>query len=131
MRIQERRGDRQTEGLRLGVLDVHGDVPIRLPRKRGLDPRGVADQREAEGEDPGLPSRSQGCTGAAEEQVVARRVVAMKAKFRIEGDGRLYTTKPGAGPVHVTCAPVIACRACKIAGRGVKHRWFHEFPGFN
>ena len=53
--------------------------------KRGLDPKIPTDQREAEDEDPGLPACSQGCTGAAEEEVVARRPVAMKAKFRIEG----------------------------------------------
>ena len=72
--------------------------------KRGLDPKGSAEQREAEDEDPGLPARSQGCTGAAEEEVVARRLVAMKAKFRVEGDRRLYTTKPGAEPMDVVCA---------------------------
>ena len=48
-------------------------------------------------------------------------VVAMKAKFRIEGDRKLYTTKPGAEPNDVTCAPATACRACKNAGRGVQH----------
>ena len=96
--------------------------------KRGLDRKGSADPRETEGEDPGLPARSQGCTGAAEEEVVARRLVAMKAKFRVEGDRRLYTVKPGAEPMDVMCAPVTACRVCKNAGRGVKHHWFHECP---
>ena len=52
---------------------------------------------------------------------MARRLVAMKTKFRIEGDRRLYTMKLGAEPIDVTCAPVTACRACKNAGRGVKH----------
>ena len=102
-----------------------------LRGKRGLDPKGVADQREVEDEDPSLPARSQSCTGAAEEEVVARRLVAMKAKFRIEGDGRLYTTKPGAEPMDVTCAPVIACRVCKNAAWGVQHHCFHECPGFD
>ena len=45
----------------------------------------------------------------------------MKAKFRIEGDRRLYTTTPGAEPMVVTSAPATVCRACKNAGRGVKH----------
>ena len=99
--------------------------------KRGLDPKEAVDQREAEDNEPSLPARSQGCTGAAEEEVVARRLVAMKAKFKIEGDCRLYTTKPGAEPMDVTSAPVTACRACKNAGRGVKHHWFHECPGFD
>ena len=53
--------------------------------------------------------------------MVARRLAAMKAKFKIKGDRRLYTTKPGAEPMDVTCALVTACRACKDAGRGVKH----------
>ena len=43
----------------------------------------------------------------------------LKAKFRIEGDWRLYTTKPGAEAMDVACAPVTACRACKNAGWGV------------
>ena len=46
--------------------------------KRGLNPKGAADEREAEDENPSLPARSQGCTGAAEEEVVACRLVAMK-----------------------------------------------------
>ena len=58
-------------------------------------------------------------------------MVAMKTKFWIEGDRGLYATKPGAEPMDVTCAPVTACRACKNAGRGVKHHWFHECPGFD
>ena len=80
--------------------------------KRGLDPNWAVDQREAEDDEPGLLARSQGCTGAAEEEVVARRVAAMKAKFKVEGDRRLYTTKPGAEPMDMTCAPVTAGRAC-------------------
>ena len=63
--------------------------------------------------------------------MVARRLVAMKTKFRIEGDRRLYPTKPGAEPMDVMCAPMTACRACKNAGWGVKHHWFHECPGFD
>ena len=62
--------------------------------------------------------------------MVARRLPAMKAKFRIEGDRRLYTTQPGAELMDVTSAPVTASRACKNAGRGVKHHWFHECPAF-
>ena len=62
--------------------------------------------------------------------MVARRLAAMKAKFRVEGDRRPYTTKPGAEPMDVTSAPVTACRACKNARGGVKHHWFHECPGF-
>ena len=58
--------------------------------------------------------------------MVARRLVAMKTKFRMEGDRMLYTMKPGAEPMDVTCAQGTACRACKNAGRGVKHHWFHE-----
>ena len=89
--------------------------------KQGLDPKGAVDQREREHDEPSLPTRSQGCTRAAEEELVARKLVAMKAKFKVEGDRRLYTTKPGAEPMHVTCAPVNACSACKNAGRCVKH----------
>ena len=66
--------------------------------------------------------------GAAEEEVLARRLWAMKAKFRIEGDRRLYTTKPGAEPMDVTSARVTTCRARNNTGRGVKHHWFHECP---
>ena len=73
--------------------------------KRGLDPKGAVDHKEADDDEPSLPARSQGCTGAAEEEVVARRLAAMKAKFNVEGDRRLYTTKPGAEPMDVTCAP--------------------------
>ena len=98
--------------------------------KRGLDPKGAADQREAEDDEPSLPARSHGCIGAAEEEVVARRLAAMKGKFMIEGDRRLYTTKPGVEPMDVTSAAVTACQACKNAGRGVKHHWFHECPRF-
>ena len=93
--------------------------------KRGLDPKGAVAQREAEDDEPSLPARSQGCTGAAEEEVVARRLAAMKAKFKVEGDRRLYTRKPGAEPMDVTCAPVTVCRACKNAGRGVKHHFMN------
>ena len=99
--------------------------------KGGLDPKGAVGQKEANDDEPSLPARSQGCTGAAEEEVVARRLGAMKTKFKVERDRRLYTTKPGAEPMDVTCAPVTACRACKSAGRGVKHHWFHECPGFD
>ena len=63
--------------------------------------------------------------------MVARRVAAMKAKFKVEADRRLYTTKLGAEPMDVTCAPATACRACKNAGRGVKHHWFHECLGLD
>ena len=89
--------------------------------KRSLDPKGAVDEREAEDDEPSLPARSQSCTGAAEAEAVARRLVAMTAKLRVEGDHRLYTRKPGAEPMDVTSAPVTACRACKNAGRGVKH----------
>ena len=99
--------------------------------KWGLDPKGAVDQREMKDDEPSLPARSKGCTAAAEEEVVARRLAAMKAKFKVEGDRRLYTTKPGAEPMDVTCAPVMACRACKNAGRGVKHHWFHQCPGLD
>ena len=99
--------------------------------KRGLDPKGAFDQWESEDDDPSLLARSRRCTGAAEEEVVARRLVAMKTKFWIEGDRRLYTTKPGTEPMDVTCVPVIAWWAGKNAGRGVKHHWFHECLGFD
>ena len=85
--------------------------------KKGLDPKTSIDQYEADDEDSWLPAWSQGCTGAAEEEVVARRLVVMKAKFRVEGDRRLYTAKPGAEPMDVTSAPVTACRACKTRPR--------------
>ena len=62
---------------------------------------------------------------------MARRLAAMKAKFKLEGDRRLYMTKPGAEGMDVTCAPVTACRACNNAGSGVKHHWFRECPGFD
>ena len=48
--------------------------------------------------------------------MVARRLVAMKAKFKVQGDRRLYTTKPGAEPMDVTCAPVTACWALQECG---------------
>ena len=79
--------------------------------KRGLDPKLAVDQKEADDNEPSVPARSQGCTGAVEEEVVARRLAAMKAKFKVEGDRRPYTTKPGAEPVDVTCAPATACLA--------------------
>ena len=50
---------------------------------------------------------------------MAHGLVAMKAKFKIEGDCRLYTMKPGAELVDVTSAPVTSCRACKNAERGL------------
>ena len=62
---------------------------------------------------------------------MAHRLVAMKAKFRVEGDRKRYTAKPGAEPMDVTSAPVTACWVCKNLGRGVKHHWFHECPGFD
>ena len=62
---------------------------------------------------------------------MACRLLAIKAKFRVEGGRSLYTAKPGAEPMDVTCAPVTACRASKNAGQGVKHRWFHDGPGFD
>ena len=63
--------------------------------------------------------------------MVAHRLVAMKTKCRIEGDRRLNMTKPGAEPMDVMCAPMIARRACKNVGWGVKHHWFHECLGFD
>ena len=93
--------------------------------KKGLDPKGAVDQREAEDDKPSLPARLQGCTGAAEEEVVAHTLAALKAKFKVQGDRRLYTTKLWAEAMAVTCALVTACRACKKDGRGVKHHWFH------
>ena len=62
---------------------------------------------------------------------MARRLVDMKTKLRIEGYLKLYTTRPGAEPMDVTCALLTACEACKNAGRGAKHHWFHEYPGFD
>ena len=62
--------------------------------KRGLDPKGAVGQREVDDDEPSLPARSQGNTGATEEEVVTRRLAAMKAKFKVEGDRWLYTTKP-------------------------------------
>ena len=41
---------------------------------------------------------SASCTGVADEEVVGRRLQAMRSKFRIEGGRRLYTAKPGAEP---------------------------------
>ena len=96
--------------------------------KRGLDPKVSADPREAEDEDPGLQMQSSRYMGAIEEEVVARRLVAMKAQFWVEGDRRLYTGKPGVEPMDDKCVPVTACRACKNAGWGVKHQWF-QFSG--
>ena len=124
----ESMNDDELDRLKAFVLAVWTFTVTSLPAyrgKRGLDPKRAVDQREAEDDEPSVPARSQGCTGAAEEEVVARRRAAMKAKFKVEGDRRLYTTKPGAEPMDVTCAPVTACRACKSAGRGVKHHWFH------
>ena len=126
--------DKEIDRLKAFVLAVWTFTATSLSVYRGkwgLDPKGAVDQRETEDDEPSLPARSQGCTGAAEEEVVARRLAAMKAKFKVEGDRRLYTTKPGAEPMDVTCAPVTACRACKNAGRGMKHHWFHECPGFD
>ena len=128
----ESMNDEQTDRPRAFVLAVWTLTVTSLSAyrcKRGLDPKGLVDQREAEDEDPGLPARWQGCTGAAEEEVVARRLVAMKAKVRMEGDHRLYTTKLGTEPMDVACAPVTACCVCQNAGRGVKHHWFNECPG--
>ena len=62
---------------------------------------------------------------------MARTLVPMKTKFLIEGDRSLYTMKPGAEPMDVTCAMVKACQACKNAVRGVKHQWFHLCLGFD
>ena len=99
--------------------------------KMGLDSKAAVDQREAEDDEPSLLARLHGCTGAAEEEVVARRLAAMMAKFRIEGDRTLSTAKPGAESMDVTSAPVTACRAYINAGRGVKHHCFHECPAFD
>ena len=78
-----------------------------------------------------MPVRSHGYTGAAEEDVGAKRLPAMKANFRIDGDRRFYTAKLGAELIDVSSAPVMACIACKNVGRGMKHHWFHECPGFD
>ena len=99
--------------------------------KKGLDPGPVGEGSDAAEDASDVPVLSAGCTGAAEEEVVGRRLQAMKGKFRVEGGRRLYTAKPGAEPMDVTNAPVTACRACKNAGRGVKRHWFHECPGFD
>ena len=80
-------------------------------------------QHDQDDEESGMPARSQGCTGAAKEELVA--------KFRVDRDCRFYTAKPRADPMDVTNTPVTACRACKNAGRGVKPHWFHECPGFD
>ena len=98
--------------------------------KKGLDPRPVDEGSDAAEDASDVPVLSAGCTGAADEEVVGRRLQAMKGNFRVEGGRRLYTAKPGAEPMDVTNAPVTACRACKNAGRGVKRHWFHECPGF-
>ena len=98
--------------------------------KKGLDPKGAVDQREAEDDEPSPPARSQGCTRAAVEEVVAHRLAAMKAKFKVEGDRRQCPTKLGSEPMDVTCAPVMACRACKNVGAEVQQHRFHECPGF-
>ena len=129
----ESTNDEETDRLRAFVLAVWNFTVTSLSAyrgKRGLDPKGLVDAREAEKQDHGLPARSQGCTGAAEEEVVERRPVVMKAKVRTEGDHRSYTAKPGREPMDVACAPLTACRVCKNAGRGVKHHWFNECPGF-
>ena len=63
--------------------------------------------------------------------MVAQRLAAMKAKFKVEGDRRLCTKKRGAEPMDERRAPMTACRACKNAGTGVKHHWFHDRPGFD
>ena len=99
--------------------------------KKGLDPRPVDERPDAAEDASDVPVLSAGCTGAVDEEVVGRRLQAMKGKFRVEGGRRLYTAKPGAEPMDVTNAPVTAYRACKNAGRGVKRHWFHECPGFD
>ena len=61
---------------------------------------------------------------------MARKLVAMKAKFWVEGDRRSYMAKPGAELMDVTSAPTTVCRACKHAGRGVQHHWFQSASGW-
>ena len=79
----------------------------------------------------GFPHGVKGVRGAAEEEeVVARRLVAMKAAFRVQGDGITYMAKPGAKPMYLRCAPVTPSVLSKNGGRAVKHDWFHECPGF-
>ena len=127
----ESMNDEEIDRLRALVMPVWTFTVTSLSAyggKRGLDSKGSADPRETEEEDHGLRARSQGCTGAAEEEVVVCKLVA---KFRVEGDHRLYTAKPGAKSMDVACALVTTCRACKNAGRGVKHHWVHECPGFD
>ena len=75
----ESMNDEEIDRLRAFVLAVWTFTVASLSAyrgKRGLDPKGSADPREMDEEDPGLPARSQGCTGAAEEEVVACRLVA-------------------------------------------------------
>ena len=74
--------------------------------KRGLEAKS---QPWPDDEEHEMPARSRGCTGAAEEDVVAKRLVAMNAKFKMDGDRRLYTAKPG-GRAH---------RRVKRAGDGL------------
>ena len=91
--------DEEIDRLRAVVLAVWTFTVTSLSvyhGKRGLDPKGAADQREpeeevreAEDEDCGMPARSQGCTVAGEEELVAGRLVAMNTKFGIEGDRNL------------------------------------------
>ena len=126
--------DGEIERLKAFVLAVWTFTVTSLSACRGkhlLEPKTQSGQRDPDEEEHEMLARSQGCTGAAEEDVVAKRLVAMKSKFRIEGDRRLYTAKPGTEPIDVSSAPLMACKAYKNAGRGVKHHWFHECLGFD
>ena len=87
--------------------------------KRRLDPKGAADQQEAEDEDNGLPVRSQGCMGGAEEEVVARRLVAMNTKDRGRSQAVHDEARRGADTCYVRAidrgSGVQECRAGRDA----------------
>ena len=50
--------------------------------------------------------------GAAEANVIRRRLEALKSKFHVEDGWRWCTPKPGADRMDVTLALVTACRGC-------------------
>ena len=66
--------------------------------EHGLEPKTQSGQRHLDKGELEKPVRSQPCTGTLEEDVVAKRLVAMKAKFWINRDRCLYTAKRGQSP---------------------------------
>ena len=91
---------------------------------------GSSSQDDKPGPGDGLPTISQGATGAAAEDIVVKRLHALTDKYSLRDGRRFYTSCKGTQLMDVSKVPITACRLCNKGSCGAQRHWFFECPVF-